>query len=902
MWPGETSVFNAFIVNLVSWLLRLRYRVRVEGLDEVAARGRTGILFLPNHPALIDPVILMTRLYPRFRPRPLADQDQVNRPGVRWFAKKINVVTIPDPAIYGESSRKAVEEGVEKCIEALKSGSNLLLYPAGHIARQRCEELAGASAVETILARLPEVRVVLVRTRGLWGSSFSRASGKAPVIGQVMRKAVRSLLASGLFFAPRRKVDIVLSEPVDFPRAAGRAVLNRYLEGFYNQDAPPAWYVPYTRWEKAAAHEMPEPVSQVSQVDIDEVPAATRDLVIQHLKKMTGRSSIRVEDSLSRDLNLDSLSIVDLGIWVESEFGFAVGDSAAIETVGDLFLATRGHVAAHGKVELKPIPPPWFKLAARAAAARVDLPPGSTLASVFLAQAALGPDRVVLADQISGVKTYRDIITGILALKPQIEKIPGQYVGIMLPASAGAGMLYLAALFSGKIPVMVNWTVGARNMTHSLDLLGVKAVLTAARVVQKIESQSGSLGDLKARFVLMEQVGLKIGKSDKLHAWLGARFGWQRKLGVIQVPDTAVVLFTSGSESTPKAVPLTHTNLLTNMRDLCQVFRFLPEDRLIGILPPFHSFGLSCTMLLPLCSGIPVAYHPNPTEGAILVRLIEAYRITMLVGTPTFLNGILRAVPSSPLAGEDRGEGGAKGEREKDALRTLRAVISGAEKCPEQTYELVKRLWPDMKLIEGYGITECSPVVSANDEKDPKPGTIGKVLPSVEYVLQDVETGRSVKPGKAGLLLVRGPSIFGGYLNYEGSSPFVEFDGKSWYRTGDLVKQQVDGTLVFSGRLKRFVKLGGEMVSLPAIEDVLVRHYGTPADEKPILAVEATPVELNPELVLFTIRELEREDVNNQIKAAGLSPIHNIRMIRQVAEIPLLGTGKTDYRALRSQL
>ena len=877
-----------WICKVVGWLLKLRYRIRVLGVEDVAARGRTGILFLPNHPALIDPVILMTQLYPEFRLRPLADQDQVNRPGIGWFARQIKVVTIPDPAVYGEASRKAVEEGVEKCVEALKSGTNLLLYPAGHIARQRLENLAGASAVETILQRCPEVRVVLVRTRGLWGSSFSRAYGMAPLLGKIIKKAVRTLLANGVFFSPRRKVDIVLSEPEDFPRAAGRAVLNRYLEDVYNQDAPPAWYVPYTRWERESAHVMPEPINPVSQADIDEVPAATRDLVIEHLKKLTGRSSIRVEDSLSRDLNLDSLSIVDLGLWLESEFGFAVGDSAALETVGDLFLAARGHVATNSKVDLKPVPEAWFTAAGstdtlRAGRGGVKLPEGDTLASVFLAQAALNPDRVVLVDQISGVKTYRDILTGILALKLRIERIPGDYVGIMLPASAGAGVLYLATLFSGKIPVMVNWTVGVRNMTHSLDLLGVTSVLTSGRLAQKIESQSGSLGELKSRFVLLEQLGAEMGTRVKLGAWLGARLGWRRKLASVQVPDTAVVLFTSGSESTPKAVPLTHSNLLANMRDLCQIFQFLPSDRLIGILPPFHSFGLSCTMLLPLCSGIPVAYHPNPTEGAILARFIKAYRITMLVGTPTFLNGILRAVKGCEVD-------------------SLRVVISGAEKCPEQTYELVKRLWPHMKLIEGYGITECSPVVSANDENNPKPGTIGKVLPSVEYAIQDVETGRPAQVGTAGLLLVRGASIFGGYLNYEGANPFMEFEGKQWYRTGDLVKQQADGTLVFAGRLKRFVKLGGEMVSLPAIEEVLVRQYGTPVDENPILAVEATPVELNPELVLFTICDLDREDVNNRIKEAGLSPIHNIRLIRKVNEIPVLGTGKTDYRALKQQL
>lgn len=881
-------MINLLICALVRWILRLRYRVTVRGVEAVAEKGRAGILFLPNHPALIDPVILMSRLYSRFRLRPLADFDQMNRPGIRWLASRLNVVAIPDPTLYGEASRKVVEEGVKKCIEALQAGSNLLLYPAGHIKRQRTEDLAGSSAVETILARIPEVRVVLVRTRGLWGSGFSRAAGMAPPLGKVLRRGILSTLANGLFFSPRRQVDIELCEPADVPRQGGRAVLNRYLEDFYNKDAPAAWYVPYTLWEKGSEHELPEPVRGVTTGDLSEVPEATRQLVIKHLRELTGRSAIKNDDSLARDLNLDSLALVDLGLWVESEFGFPVSDGAGMETVGDVLLAARGFASTPVKLELKPIPESWFSSVVQnhrlaAAATARDIPAGTTLATVFIAQAARGLDRVVLADQIGGVRTYRDVITGVLALVPMIKQFPGDYIGLMFPASAGAGVLYLATVFAGKIPVMVNWTVGSRNMTHSLDLLGVKVVLTAGRVVQRIESQSGSLGALKDRFVLVEELGKTLGKGAKLQAWLGARTFWRRRLASAMVRDTAVVLFTSGSENVPKAVPLTHANLLANLRDFTKVFHFTPQDRLIGILPPFHSFGLTCTMLLPLCSGIPVAYHPNPTEGAMLARLIEAYRITLLVGTPTFLGGVLRVVRGSELD-------------------SLRAVITGAEKCPDAIFDMIRRQWPAMKVIEGYGITECSPVVSANEEMNPQPGTIGKPLPSVEVALVDVDTGVRVEGRRPGMLLVRGPSIFGGYLNYDGATPFVDFEGQSWYRTGDLVSRREDGSLVFSGRLKRFVKLGGEMLSLPAIEEALSRYYVKSTDEEPVIAVEATPVELNPELVLFTIRDLDREDVNNRIKEAGLSPLHNIRVIRQIEKIPVLGTGKTDYRSLKEML
>jgi long-chain-fatty-acid--[acyl-carrier-protein] ligase len=875
-------VLNRLIRAGVAGLIRLRYRVRVSGMEAITRKGASGILFLPNHPALIDPVILMTALYSRFRPRPLADKDQVDRPVIHWLAARMQALTIPDPLVYGDACRAEVEQGIERCIAALHGRSNVLIYPSGHIMRRRQEDLAAASAVETILQRAPDIRVVLVRTRGLWGSAFSRASGAAPRMGKIFPKAIRALLANGLFFSPRREVSIELVEPDDLPRDQGRAALNRYLESFYNRDAPPNTYVPYTIWEKGGTREVPEPAGAAGGDETDTIPVATRDQVFEHLRKLTGRAAIREEDSLARDLNLDSLSAVELAMWVETEFGFAVAEGTGLETVGDVLRAARGTLVSGAPVELSPIAPSWFT-PLRAAGGRASVPDGATLTEVFLRQAGADPARVIVADQASGVKTYRDLITAILLLKPEIEKIPGDYVGIMLPATVAAGTVYLAVLFAGKTPVMVNWTVGVRNMTHSLDRLGVTRVLTAGRVVQKIEAQSGDLGDLAARFVMLEDVVRRLRPSRKLKAWLGARTGWRRRLGAVTPPDTAVVLFTSGSESLPKAVPLTHANLLTNLRDLCAVFPFGPEDRLIGILPPFHSFGLTGTLLLPLCTGVPVAYHPNPTEGAILARMIEAYRITLLLGTPTFLGGVLRTV---------RG-----GE-----LDTLRVVISGAEKCPEQIYGLIQRQWPALKVIEGYGITECSPAVALGNPAAPRPGTIGIPLPSVTCAIVDVDSGCRAEKGKAGMLLVRGPSIFGGYLNYTGASPFVRFEDRDWYRTGDLVKEGPDGTLTFAGRLKRFVKLGGEMISLPAVEDVLAQRYVKPTDDEPVLAVEATPAELNPELVLFTIRDLDRDEVNTAIRTAGLSALHNIRVVRRVDKIPTLGTGKTDYRALKDIL
>lgn len=859
-------------------VLRLRYSIEVFGVEDVAAKGTKGILFLPNHPALIDPVIVMSELHRRFQPRSLADKDQISPKGVNFLAKRMGARPLPDVGKYGEACRPEVERVLAECIEGLKAGENLLLYPGGHLMHARYEDLGGTSAVETILEQAPDVRVVLIRSRGIWGSSFSWASGQAPHLMSTLRKGAGYLLANLLFFSPRRRVSVELMEPADLPRTGGRAALNRYMEAFYNDGATPNTYVPHTFWEGGETQVLPEPEPPRIEGDLSEVSAATREQVLAQLREMTGQSDLPDTATLARDLGMDSLGRMELQMWVEREFGFHDIDPESLRTVGDVLLAACGRTVGAGPKALKPIPAAWF----RPSPIPAGVPEGNTLMEVFLRQAAQDPTRALGADQTGGVKTFRDVLTGILVLRPRFAALEGTYVGLMMPAAAGVSTLYLALLFAGKIPVLVNWTVGPRNLVHGLDLLGVKHVITAGQLVAKVESQGTDLSGIQDRFVLMEELGKTIGTGAKLWALLKARLRWS-ELRKAPVHETAAVLFTSGSESLPKAVPLTHANLLANVRDLAAFFAFSPDERMIGILPPFHSFGLTCTVILPFCNGFRVVYHPNPTEGLALARITEAYGVTMLVGTPTFLHGVTRA---------------AKDEQ----LRTLRTVITGAEKCPETLYEVLARRWPKLTVQEGYGITECSPVVCGNTEHDPRRGSIGVMLRSVEHAIVGLDTGERVPPDTPGMLLVRGPSIFGGYLHYDGPSPFQDFEGKTWYRTGDLVRQDADGILWFAGRLKRFVKLGGEMVSLPAVEEALLARFGREEDEEIILAVEATPVETNPELVLFTIRDIPREQANAAIRDAGLSPIHNIRSVKRLEAIPVLGTGKTDYRALKALL
>jgi len=895
--------------TITKWLLSLRYRVSIRGLEVVVAKGKKAILFLSNHPALIDPIILAARLHSPFAPRALADKDQVDRFLIRWLARRSGARIIPSMAKYGSVARSEIEKVLDESIEGLKHGENLLLWPSGRAYRSYLEDLGGNSAVEHILQQYPDARVVLIRIKGLWGSSFSWARGREPKVAKALRKGFFSLLASGIFFAPRRNVTIEFYEPLDLPRprrfasqseAAGadRNTINRFLETYYNTDAPHNTYVPYTIWEKAGPVTIPEPIPAKLQGTHSSVPPATRRMVLNYLSNLTGISTLADSDHLARDLGMDSLARIDLIIWLEKEFGFPQPDADVMQTVGDCVLAACGDFVYSGPAALAPISPRWFRDPAKRAP--LTIPAGSSVTEVFLKQAMQSPSKIIIADQSSGEKSYRDLVIASLLLKPIIENLDGVCVGIMLPASVTADIFYLATLFAGKTPVMVNWTAGPRNVIESLNLANVKHVLTTQALVDKIASQGIDLSIVNDRFVFVEVLAYSISRLARFRVWLTGYVSWA-SLYNAKVSTTAAIIFTSGSETLPKAVPLTHANMLANLRDVLSVVTIRETDRLIGILPPFHSFGLTGTMLLPLCSGVRTVYHPNPMDAGMGGRLIEAYRVTFLIGTPTLLNGIVRASA-------------------REQVSSLRLAVTGAEKCPEKLYAALKEHCSNAIILEGYGVTECSPIISLNDENNPRPLTIGKVLPSLEYLLIEPETskpltgpgtGPASPRGGAGILLVRGPSVFSGYLGPPAprrgwgptsAVPFVEVQGKQWYNTGDLVSVDKDGVLTFCGRLKRFVKLGGEMISIPAIEAVLEDYYVRDTDKGPVLAVEATTDEDHPELILFTTREIDRESANRQIRQAGLSGLHNIRRVVKLEEIPTLGTGKTDYRALKARL
>jgi long-chain-fatty-acid--[acyl-carrier-protein] ligase len=430
---------------------------------------------------------------------------------------------------------------------------------------------------------------------------------------------------------------------------------------------------------------------------------------------------------------------------------------------------------------------------------------------------------------------------------------------------------------AGKTPVMMNWTTGPSSLAHGVKVTGTQRIITSKKLVDRLGIEVPG-----TPYEYLETIRGGIGKAEQISTLLGTILNSGAILRGLpkQDPDEpAVFLFTSGSESAPKTVPLSHTNLITNITDSLEVLEVTAADSLLGFLPPFHSFGLTGNVLLPHLTGIRSVRHADPTDARGLVETIRAFHPTMLFTTPTFLSYILSV------------------SKEGD-LKSLRRIIAGAERCPDAVFERTAALAPEAVILEGYGITECSPVLAANRVADRRRGFIGRPVRHVDIRVVDVDSGEPVATGETGMLLASGPSIFSGYRNHEGPSPFVELEGKQWYRTGDLVVADADNWLAFKGRLKRFLKAGGEMISLPALEEPISKRY--PADENgPKVAVEGIETPGGRQIALFTTFPLTLREASQILVEDGLRGVMRLDEVRQIETIPVLGTGKTDYKELR---
>ena len=490
------------------------------------------------------------------------------------------------------------------------------------------------------------------------------------------------------------------------------------------------------------------------------------------------------------------------------------------------------------------------------------------------------PTRIILEDVTRTPLSYRRLLVGADLLAQQWQNLltpDAPRVGLLLPNVNATPVALLSLLALGKVPAVINYTTGLATMLACTQLAGLKQIITSRAFVERFKLDVAPFQKAGVAMLYLEDARQNISSWQKLTALLRLTLNPRSVLRAAPAPDdTAVIFFTSGSEGMPKGVELTHKNLLANMRQMLSFIDLTDNDRFFNAMPLFHSFGLSVGTLLPLIRGVYVFLYPSPLHYRVVPAAFYDLDCTVMFGTNTFLNGYARKAHAYDF-------------------RALRYLFAAAEKVQEATATTWMRRF-GVRILEGYGATECSPCVTANTPMMSKHSSVGRFLPEIEHRLEKVE---GVEEG--GRLWVRGPNIMRGYLNPDANAKFQALDG--WYDTGDIAKLDEEGYLFILGRLKRFAKVSGEMVSLTAIEEALAGafpHYGLRCQ----IAIVTRPDEQRGEALIAATNEprLTLDEIRAVLKAKGLPTIAVPREVKAVREIPKLGTGKTNHRDLEKMI
>jgi acyl-[acyl-carrier-protein]-phospholipid O-acyltransferase/long-chain-fatty-acid--[acyl-carrier-protein] ligase len=493
--------------------------------------------------------------------------------------------------------------------------------------------------------------------------------------------------------------------------------------------------------------------------------------------------------------------------------------------------------------------------------------------SLLDARGTHGSRHPVLEDVERQPMNYGTLITRAVVLGRALSSgtRPGEYVGLLLPNSAANAVSFFGLLAHGRVPAMLNFSTGVAHAVSACRTAKIKKVYSSRRFVElaKLDDMVEGMGAIGVQVRYLEDVGESIGTGAKLLGLLAARMGnlWYRFSARDRyADDPAVVLFTSGTEGAPKGVVLSHTNIQANRYQVSAMIDFGPTDIVFNALPMFHSFGLTAGTLLPLLSGIKVFLYPSPLHYRIVPELVYDTNATLMFGTDTFLAGYARfAHPYD--------------------FYSVRYAFAGAEKLKDET----RRQWSEgfgVRVFEGYGTTETAPILSMNSPMQNRRGSVGKLVPAVEYRLDPVA---GIEGG--GRLWVRGPNIMRGYLLASDPGWLQPPEG-GWYDTGDIVEIDGDGFVFIKGRAKRFAKIGGEMVSLAAVEGLAADLW---PDHRHAVVTQTDPKK-GEKLVLLTDHpNADRDALGTHARDQGVGTLAVPAVVLNVKQVPLLGTGKTDY-------
>ncbi len=849
-------------------------------------------LVLPSHVALVDPVIISAFLWKKKWLSPVVTEDYYKVPVLKWIFKSIWAISIPD-LTWDKAKTLDTDAIMWNITNALANWRNILLYPQWALARQWFQSIVGKKTAFYAAKQLPkDTKILTVNIRWLRWSRSSRAwTWKSPSLTLFALKGLLFTIFNLIFFVPKRKVEVEIHDSTALLQKVSKKwvdAFNQELEKIYNVKGEEKLnYLTGLFWYNTTKNKKEPDVIQWSIKDLKRTAFSwNADIPEDVLKKITAVvKKIKPEYSwkISLDTNLvldcffDSLDMAELKSSVQSMFADSSNPPLLdLKTLWDVAMMAIWKSATNE--ELKPCN--WIATKdSKIVYAHLKhlIAEDSTVLSLMKESLKNNRNYSFCYDSIFWVQSRNDFLIKAYLIADLLKTIPGKRIAIMLPSLSATSLLVVGCYLANKIPVMLNWTQSEEAFRHCIKSQDVRAILTAKSFFQKIQTPWLK----KYEMTFFEDMLKTISLRQKLTAVIKAkRFKLPKKISNI-----AVVLFTSWSEALPKTVELTHENVLHDILWTAGLVWLKMNDVDICFLPPFHSFGFILWIAIPLITGVRVVFTPDPNDSKTIANLVEHTKATLLASTPTFLNWVVQIAKDTQL-------------------KSLRFAVVWAERCPKDLFTKFSKKSPNATIIEWYWITECSPIIAVNPLKRNakiKRWTVWLPILWESVKILDIDTNEELPAKKEWMIYVRWLNMFGWYIDKNLESPFVEIDWKQWYKTWDLWFLDNDGYLTISGRLKRFVKIAWEMISLPAIETVLSRKWKHP-DWTECLAIESEEDDWKVTLTLFTTENLDLKEINSYLHEQWVTNLVSIDEIIKLKEIPMLWTWKVDHVQLKKLL
>lgn len=825
-------------MRLVRFLLRLRYRIKIIG--EIPHTLQPTIVFC-SLTSQLDPWLIASI----FSRKAISCHPQ-QATTISWLHRMYRFLgwhPLPDlKNVKSSFFRRKFFRSFLLLQDQIVPECVYLLFPQGHL-QQVPLAIEDEAWEQEVLEHLSiSANVAYAEVHGMLGSLFSaRSFGGRGAERLTVGKILWMLLRNGIFWMPKRDIQIEISE---------QKIAKRKEE---------VKFVPHYRGEK------PPRLDETTNIE---------EKIFEKLAQLARKEKKQIESwqNLYQDLMLDSLDITELTVWARDVFDRYI-PFEKLQTVQDFVDAiTKEYQPSESKLFEEQKKDAWFHGTRKSPRA----PKGETIIEAFLLACDEFQSQIAAVDPFEMV-SYLRLKSAAIGLAEPLRSLPGKQVGIVLSSSIQFNVLFFALQLAGKIPVPINWTLGSKHVEDVVQMAGIRVILTHEVFFHHLNIRWPDWVEEKIQFI--DEIIHLLLPHQKIESLQLARKPVQEiihhfHLEKIRASSPAVLVFTSGSEGRPKGVMLSHDNILSNQRSLLQELQINENDVELGILPTFHVYGLSFANMMPILVGYRAVYMPNFLDFGLMAQWIELWKVTFVATTPTFLKKLLQV-------------------SQHEQLKSVRFYSIGAEKAPESLYEEIAALPHHPNLVEGYGVTECSPCLTLNLHALQKRG-VGKPLPGVALKIVDPETHRDRFIGKTGLVCACGPNVFRGYWG-QIPAPFIDRDDCRWYITGDLGHLDNDGFLILEGRLSRSIKIGGELIYLQELESIILSKL-----PQAHIAIVLKETNSRPELILFSTVNIALDTVNRWLTDAGLSNLLRLQAVRTLPELPRLATGKIDYSSLTS--